>query len=342
MFRSALLRLTVAYLGILMIISIGFSAAVYQVSLNALDESLRLQIQAIERQPRFRLLPNSINFEQIHDEQLANGQQRIFFNLLGVNLVVLLLGGAGSYWLAGRTLRPIEEALETQRRFTADASHELRTPLTAMRTEIEVALRDKKLKLDGAKGLLSSNLEEIDKLRSLADSLLTLSKYQSDGVVEFSKVELLDAVHAAVGRLDGMAKTAGATVKVTGDKVALRGDSDSLVALVVILVENALKYGGAKPQIEVSVRKAGRRAEIAVKDNGVGINSKDLPKIFDRFYRADSSRSKSTKGYGLGLSIARQITDMHSGTIVATSNAGKGTIMTVSLPLTQPKQSLPL
>lgn len=325
-----------------MIISAGFSAAVYQVSVNALDESLRLQIEAIQRQPRFRVLQAPINFDQIYDEQLANGRQRIFFNLLGVNVVVLLLGGAGSYWLAGRTLRPIEEALEGQRRFTADASHELRTPLTAMRTEIEVALRDKGLKLGAAQGLLNSNLEEIDKLRSLADSLLTLSKYQSDGVVEFHAVELREVVDAAVGRLGGMIKQASATVHVGGGNVALKGDQDSLVALVVILVENSLKYSRGKPQINVEISKTGRRAEITVKDNGAGIAAGDLPKIFDRFYRADSSRSKATTGYGLGLSIARQITDMHRGTIAATSEPKKGTTVMVSLPLSQPKQSLPL
>ncbi|TAK89226.1 HAMP domain-containing histidine kinase [Patescibacteria group bacterium] len=342
MFRSAIVKLTAAYLGILMIISLGFSAAVYQVSYNALDESLRLQIEAIQHQPRFRYLPPTADFLQIHDEQLEQGRDRIAFKLLLVNLIVLVVGGVGSYWLAGRTLRPIEDALESQTRFAADASHELRTPLTAMRTEIEVALRDKSLRVADAKNLLESNLEEIDKLRSLANSLLTLSRYQAGGRVVFTQTDTKTVLDIAVKRVEAITKETGAVIKVVGDKVSLRGEQESLVALVVILLENAMKYRQAKPKIEVAVRRVGRRAEIEVKDNGIGIKEQDLPKIFDRFYRADASRSKSVEGYGLGLSIAKQIAAMHHGTITASSKTGKGTTMVVALPLNQPKQSLPV
>lgn len=342
MFRSALVKLTVAYLGILMVISLGFSLAVYHVSVNALDESLRLQIEAIERQPRFRILPPSIDLQRIHDEQLKEGRERILIDLLIANFIVLVAGGFGSYWLAGRTLKPIEEALEAQSRFTADASHELRTPLTAMRTEIEVALRDKKLKLEDARRLLGSNLEEIDKLRQLANGLLTLSWYQSGDSVSFTAVDVKGVADEAVQRLAGAAKAARATVKVEGESIQVMGERESLIALVTVLVDNAIKYGSGKPRVGVRVRKVGRRAVLAVTDNGVGIAKADQAKIFDRFYRADSSRSKRTDGYGLGLSIARQIVDMHHGDIQVESEPKKGTTMTVSLPVTQPKNALPV
>lgn len=339
MLRSALVRLTLAYLAILMAISFAFSVAVYQVSVDALDESLRLQARAITEQPRFRLLPRTYDLTPLIEEQLDEGRRRITFNLIGANLVVLLIGGAGSYWLAGRTLRPIEAALEAQTRFVADASHELRTPLAAMKAETEVALRDKKLTLSEARTLLESNLEETEKLHQLANGLLTLSRYQTGEHIPMEELSMRAVVKEASDRLSGA--LAGASLHVGGD-AALVGDRESLVSLVMILLDNGLKYSQDKPELKVEIKQQGRKAVITVRDKGQGIKAADLPYIFDRFYRGDSSRSKATDGYGLGLSIAQQIAEMHHGLVSAKSRPKQGTTMTIVLPLAQPKKSFPV
>lgn len=339
MFGSAILRLTGAYLGILMAISFAFSVAVYQVSVAALDESLHLQVRAIQEQPRFRVLARPFNLDQLIEEQLIEGRQRIMVNLFGANIIVLVAGGAASYWFAGRTLRPIERALEAQTRFTADASHELRTPLASMRAEIEVALRDKKLSIKEARELLQSNLEETDRLHHLAQGLLTLSKYQTGEQVPMSDVSLKVVAEEARERLGG--KIAKAKIMIQGE-ATITGDRESLISLFVILLDNAIKYSDPPAEVTVDIKKQGRKAHMTVTDNGKGINAADIPHIFDRFYRGDSSRSKLTKGYGLGLSIAQQVVEMHQGAISVKSQIGKGTTMSISLPTSPAKKNLPL
>jgi two-component system sensor histidine kinase CiaH len=341
MVNSATTRLTLAYLAIIMAISLFFSITVYRVSMSSLEEGLRQQTQYFEDHLRFDSSIPSYDYEQLQNSQLSDGRHRIIMNLLGTNIFILVLAGAGSYWLAMRTLRPIEQALDAQSRFTADASHELRTPLTAMQTEIEVALRDKQLKMGEAKELLQSNLEEIAKLRALADGLLSLSRHQSGERVAFSEVSAEQVVGEARDRLALIAQQTKAKIAISGDDFTVDGDAESLVSLFVILVENAIKYSKETPSIRVTLEPRTRSGYVRVIDKGIGIKATDLPYIFNRFFRADTSRSKSTEGYGLGLSIAKQIVDMHSGSIEATSAQGEGTELLVKLPFKQPKSIIP-
>jgi signal transduction histidine kinase len=334
MFKSAHIRLTLAYLGIIMAISLFFSAAIYQVSVVSLEDGLRNQLRYLQ-QPRFGFNGDPSALQQLEERQLDEGRAHILFNLAVTNIVILVLSGGGSYWLARRTLQPIEQVLDAQTRFTADASHELRTPLTSMQTEIEVALRDQGLKLGEAKGLLQSNLEEVGKLRALTEGLLTLSRHQSGKKVEFSRVDLKSTVEEARSRVEHLSSQREADIKVSGKPVVVTGNPEALVNLFSITLENAIKYSQSKPTIEVKVSSKGRMAEVKIRDSGIGISGEDLPHIFNRFYRADTSRSKKTDGYGLGLSIAKQIAKMHKGVIEVQSALGKGTIVNVRLPLRQ-------
>ncbi len=339
---SATTKLTIAYLGILMVISLAFSIVVYRSSVAALEEGFLRQARVFQGQPGFNLGMGPPRLNQIRIEELAQAKQDILIDLLGINVAILVLAGLGSYWLAGRTLRPIEESLEAQSRFTADASHELRTPLTSMQTEIEVALRDKKLTIGEAKNLLESNLEEIAKLRALADGLLSLSRYQSGEQVSFTTVSLKEVSKEAMRRLDGVTQHSQAKLAIDAQDVMIQADFESLVSLLVILIDNAIKYSQAKPEVRLGIRGEGKAALIQVADKGIGIKASDIPHIFDRFFRADTSRSKLTNGYGLGLSIAKQIVQMHNGTIKASSTPSEGTLISVKLPVTQPKTILPV
>lgn len=324
------LRLTSAYLAILMMISITFSIAVYKVSVNSLENGFQRQSRMLEDDFGRRHILINPQLDRLRLEQIEETKSDIVINLTIINLLILVLGGMGSYFLAQRNLRPIEEALEAQTRFTADASHELRTPLTAMMTEIEVALRDKKLSLTDAKKLLESNLEEIEKLRSLSEGLLTLSRHQNGEMIDFKDVSLTEVAQEAVKKLDPIISNSKSVVKVSGDANLIKGDRESLVSLMMIFIENSIKYTDGPAKVEISVNEGKKGTQIKISDKGIGIKASDLAHIFERFYRADTSRSKDVSGYGLGLSIASQIIDMHGASVSSKSEPGKGTTFVIT------------
>jgi len=239
--------------------------------------------------------------------------------------------------LAGRTLKPIENMVDEQKRFVSDASHELRTPLTAMRTEVEVALRDKDFDTPYARDVLTSNLEEIDKLQQLSDSLLILGRYQNTASKSnFAEVSLSNVVEEARQNVKTLANHKDIEIQGTIDDISVEADSDSLAKLLTILLDNAIKYSHQNGKIIVRAYPVKNKVAVSVQDFGAGIRAGDLPYIFKRFYRAEASRTKTkVEGYGLGLSIAKTIVDMHNGTIDVESIPDKGTTFTVTLPRKQ-------
>lgn len=333
LFRSASLRLTLWYLAIIMALSLLFSVVLYQVSTKEFQRELS-RLSSMQNSPLF--VPRGFaQFQNQRLEQIAESKRRIYMNLIYFNFIILVGGGAVSYFLAKRTLEPIEQALEAQNRFTADASHELRTPLTAMKTELEVALRDKNLTFEESKALHKSNLEEVEKLEDLANSLLALAQSQNGVNSEvFETSDIQEVIHDAVRKIEPMAKTKAITIQTDLQKTMLEGDKRSLTELVTILLDNAVKYSPEKTTVTISNTIESKKSVIVVTDQGIGIRSVELPHIFDRFYRADQSRSKqNTNGYGLGLSIAKKIVDTHKGAITVESTSGKGTTFTVTLPI---------
>jgi signal transduction histidine kinase len=336
MIKSAVAKLTLWYLGIILILSALFSVALYRESALQLDENAANQRLAITRLPLpYDYEPRRTEFLQNMDNQLDDDRHRLVLRLIVLNLATLLLGGVAAYELARRTLRPIQKSMEAQGRFTADASHELRTPLTAMRTEIEVALREKQLSSAEARGLLASNLEEIAKLESLSAGLLRLARFDSGidpGAI--SHVPVRDLFAEAGRRFQARLTERQVTVDTTVGAETVAGDRDSLVELIAILLDNAIKYSPPASTITLRSVAAGHSVSLSVADQGSGIKPADIPHIFERFYRADTSRSKDrVEGYGLGLSIAKRITDLHHGDIVVDSLPGKGTTFSIKLPV---------
>ncbi len=330
MFRSATIRLTAWYVLMLSVICILFSVAFYRVATNELTDSLQRETRRLVVDQR---IDPRYSFNLMQDS-LEQGSRRILINLLIFDAFLLSAGTFASYFLAKRTLEPIEAAHEAQRRFASDASHELRTPLTAMKTEIEVMLRDKKPEVGALREQLESNLEEIAKLESLSTGLLQLAKYtENDNSLTIAVVNLADIACKAQDRLEKAASHRDISITTNLDTVKVVGDTASLVELTAILLDNAIKYSSDGSEIAIDTTQDGRLATLSVSDKGAGIATADLPHIFDRFYQADTSRTKQkSQGYGLGLSLAKAIAERHHGNIVVDSEIGQGTTVTIYLP----------
>jgi two-component system sensor histidine kinase CiaH len=331
MFEAARLKLTAWYLLIIMIISIVFSVAFYRAATVEVERIIRIEEmrQRYGADDFFRHRNDQMAPPSIQDLQEAEGRLRML--LVVINGGILLLAGASGYFLAGRTLRPIQTMVDEQHRFITDASHELRTPLTAMRSEIEVGLRDKTISLLEAKRLLESNLEEVGNLQVLSDSLLQLTQAKTNTRV-FHQTQLAPLVETAVKKVTPIAKQKKITITNSVTDAHLEGDETSLIQLFVILLDNAIKYSPPKTEITIKSKKTDHTVVINVIDQGMGISEKDVPFIFERFYRVDKSRSRDMGGYGLGLSIAEKVVKDHKGSINVTSKPEKGTTFTIQLP----------
>jgi signal transduction histidine kinase len=332
-FTSTIIKLTAFYVGIIMLISISFSIAIYKISQNELGRGLNRQNGLFRDTVTSQLLPDRYEqLEVLRQQQYEESSHRLAINLIYFNLLILIAGAVGSYLFAQKTLEPIEEALEAQNRFTADASHELRTPLAAMKSEIEVYLRDKQATLDQSKKLLESNLEEIGKLEILSTSLLKLARSENTEQ-KFLFENISEILVDAYEKVAVMAEKKEIVFENKLENVEVIGDRTRLVELFVILLDNAIKYSPEKSKIKIDVYSLKNQVMVSVKDHGIGIKASDIPYIFNRFYRADTSRCKEQVcGYGLGLSIAKKIVESHRGEIAVSSKPGKGTLFKVILP----------
>lgn len=317
-----------------MAVSLLFSVAIYQASMSEVYRGFNAQTRAIES----AFGPNGpLTRRQFMTERQAlldSIRLRVISRLAFVNIVILVTSGALSYLLARRTLEPIEEAHKSLERFTADASHELRTPITAMKSEIEVSLSDPKLTLKDARAQLVSNLEELEKLNMLSTGLLKLAQLDADALTKES-LSLVTIIQGAVDRVLLVAEKKNVLINTSKVKDAkVFGDVTSLTESFVTILDNAVKYSPNSSEVVVSTKTHKGYVAISIKDNGPGIPAAEIPYIFDRFYRADQSRTKQKiDGYGLGLAIAKNIITNHGGKISVTSEVKSGTTFNVILPV---------
>lgn len=344
MFQKARIKLTAWYLLIIMLISVSFSVVIFRVLTNELDRLERVERVRIERrQPELFVNPPAGMPPVLFDpDVVAETKNRLIFALLGINVLILGGSAAAGYFLAGRTLKPIADMMDEQNRFVTDASHELRTPLTSLKSEIEVNLRNKNLTFDDTKRLLLSNLEEVNNLQTLSDNLMKLTQFSTRGGsafgrkdgLEVSKAQIATIIKEATRRVSIPAKKKQITITSTLPNFTLTGNAMLLTELFIILLDNAIKYSTRRKNIRITGEKTDGHIVIKVTDQGYGIHKEDIPHLFDRFWRADKSRTKSNApGYGLGLAIGKQIVDHHRGIINVESALGKGTTFIITLPL---------
>lgn len=232
-------------------------------------------------------------------------------------------------------LTSLDAAYAAQQRFVADASHELRAPLTAILGNANLIERQPNMSPEERTEALAQIGREARRMSRLASDLLALARADAGQTLEFRPVELdrllLEVFHEAKVLAEGVKLTIRDI-----DQAAVQGDADRLNQLLLILVDNALKYTPPGGEVALSLTRGGGLAVLKVADTGIGIAPEDLPHIFERFYRADKARARDQAGTGLGLSIARWIIERHGGQIEVDSAPGRGTIFTVKLPLVKP------
>ena len=331
MFQSATLKLTVWYASILVAISLLFSVIIYSIASNEVGNrigNLQRNSPAIYFQSNY--------YADIRNAQVREAETNLIISLIVTNICIWVAGSVGSYYLARRTLRPIQTAHEAQSRFTSDASHELRTPLASMKIELEVALRDPNLSKKEMSELLHSNLEEVNKLSTLSQTLLQLSRLDHDKI-PVEKVALHELTKNSVERFNKVA--ARITLDKTYSSLYVRANKSSVDQLLAILIDNAIKYSPDDSTIHIQLLKQKNMAGFEVTNSGAGIPANVLPHIFDRFYQADSSRtSGERKGFGLGLALAKKLVELHGGELTVSSAPKQDTTFRVLLPIFSKKQ----
>ena len=229
-------------------------------------------------------------------------------------------------------LSSIEHAYHAQQRFVSDASHELRAPLTAIQGNLELLRRHQGMPEDEREEALSEMTREADRLTRLVADLLALARADAGVPLKYCLVDL-DAIVLDAFRAARQLARDQTLVLDPFEPTQINGDEDRLKQLVLILLDNALKYTPADGQVTLGLRHGEGSVEVLVRDTGVGIPPEDLPHVFERFYRADPARSRDPGGTGLGLPIAQWIAGQHGGKVVLESQQGRGTLAVICLPL---------
>jgi signal transduction histidine kinase len=302
-------------------------------------EPVRVYTEPVEAHDRVIGAVQAVRGEREHEQELRLVQ---LVALAGAGLGVVIAVPAGLF-LARRAMRPIDAAFRRQRTFVADASHELRTPLTLIRANVELAQRLPDTPASTSSEL-GSILEEIDRMTRLVNDLLLLTRVGETSVTEpHMEVDLLSVVQKTATSMREKARVLGISLAMHGaESLVVRGDPDRLLEATQAILNNALMYTPAGGSVGVSVDRHGHTAVVRVTDTGIGIAPEDQPRVFDRFYRADAARTRSTGGTGLGLTIAKAIIEAHGGSIELRSALGKGTEVRLMLPLMHAADAEPM
>ena len=265
---------------------------------------------------------------------LYSGLQKATYALIFLGVLALIIATVIGHIMAGRAIIPMKEAYDKQKQFAADASHELRTPLAVVMASAELLLADKSITNPFLREVIEDLKGEVKKMSKLVSDLLTVARSDNNAFkVKFQKLDLGKLLEQNVRMMTPLAeKKKVSLIGADFRKVTIQGDEQKIKQLILILVDNAIKYTPAGGRVFVTLEKAeDDRVIFSVQDSGIGIAREDQEKIFERFYRVDKARSREMGGNGLGLSIATEILHLHDGRIKVESELGKGTKFTVEL-----------
>lgn len=256
-------------------------------------------------------------------------------------IIIMTVGGIiggifaiiAGYFLAGRALVPIQKSWETQQQFVSDASHELRTPLAVIQSRTDLLFQEPEATIQDKALDISVISKETRRLIKLVANLLTLARSDSNQMeITKNKFSLTDVLNEIRDQYADIAEFQGKKIesKLT-DAIYLIGDKERIHQLLVILVDNSMKFTEEGGEIIMNAIEKTHTITLMLQDNGVGIPKEDIPKIFNRFYQVEQSRTH-IEGTGLGLSIAKWIVDKHEGTIKVDSKLGEGTTFEITFP----------
>ena len=302
------LKLTFMYASILCLVSIIFSTIIYSNTVNSFN------VRPIEVFYG-KLYSSNEKAKEAINKRDNEIKKELLFHLIVLDSMIIILGTIGSYFLSKKTLKPIEENLELQMEFISNASHELKTPITIISMENEVLLKQKKHTEDELVDQIKSNLEEVQNLSKLVHILLELAR---NNKITLEKVKVFDVANNSINKLSSLAKKKNITILNNITNLEINANKDILEEVMVIIIDNAIKYSDKNTTIKLY----SKNNKIFIEDEGIGIKEKDIKYIFDRFYRGD--KSHSSEGYGLGLSLAKHLTEKMKMKITAYNNHDKG------------------
>ncbi len=253
--------------------------------------------------------------------------------ILSTILIGALLSILASYLLSKNNLKDIQNNIEKQTEFVQNASHELRTPLTIIQAKQELLLQEPNAKIVDKSEDIALTLSETKRLSKLVKDLMVLTRSNKNAKLNKENVNIDEYINNLVQPYTEIAKMQNKTInlnlKYNSD---IDIDTSKIYQLMIILLDNAIKYTEEGDTIEVRSLQEGNKCVIEVADTGIGISDEGLKRVFERFYREDKARNRSTGGSGLGLSIASVIVKEHGGQIKASHNSPKGTVFSVKLP----------
>jgi len=255
------------------------------------------------------------------------------FRMIGVTaLVGASLSFLGGYFLSGRSLIPIKKNVKRQQEFLADASHELRTPIAVIQTNLEVVKASGEETVNSQMIWVDNAYDEVKRMHRIVEDLMFLARADCGDVVVFR--EPIDLTYLIKDVTEKMAPLAGKKgiyfINTLEDDLIMTGDEKQITQLLVILLDNAIKYSNENQSIQMVGKRTTQGLTVEVTDQGIGIPANEIDHVFQRFYRVDKARSRTEGGTGLGLSIAKWIVDEHHGEIIIESEENKGTKVTLN------------
>ncbi len=287
-------------------------------------KKLRAYTSPVEQRPYY------VTVARTYDD-VDGALRSIIASFLVIIPFVVVITGLVSYKLASLAISPIEESYRELKQFTEDASHELKTPLAAIKANIDVALSKDVDETQYYRKKLSVINQSVNRMVNITASMLYLSKLDSQGIeARREKVDIHAVLEAARERFTDAAQKGTIKVTVTGgENIEVETSRVVLEEIVGIIVENAVNFNRPGGKVTLAARSAGGTVEISIADTGIGIAKEDMPRIFDRFYRAEKSRSRETGGTGLGLAIAHDLAALIGASIKVESQEGVGSVFTI-------------
>lgn len=258
-----------------------------------------------------------------------------YFGIIATAVAVgCILSIFASYILSKKTLKPLSDNLIRQMEFVQNVSHELRTPLTIIQAKQELLLQEPNKKIIDKTEEIALTLNETKRLSKLVQDLLLLSRADSSKInLQKENINIDEYIKEIINPYKEIAEMQNKEINLELNyKMDINVDASKIYQLMIILLDNAIKYTEENDIIEIKTYNKDNKCVIEIRDTGIGVSEDGLKRIFERFYREDTARSRETGGTGLGLSIANVIVSAHGGTIKASHNQPKGTVFTIKLP----------